>query len=398
MNDRFLQNNQEENQSFLKEIRLLLKNAGSVDIAVSYLKMSGWFHLKKYLHQIPVDKIRILATVQMCLTQPDVLLDAFNAGMLIRIYTGDRTYHPKVYIAQYENNTPGSAIVSSANISDSALRDGIEAGIRVSNPKIIRNLNRWFNQLFNGTESIKVDSDYIKMYEKQWNLAAQDRAKTVRRKRIVKIANNLDVDQVETLDDVFSTLKLPIGTLGFDHAGNNIRNLSRLKIVLDKYPKVSYKENSELHLLGFKNHNGLTTLGTTSKSCKTKESLAKVWCAWIKKTPDHKLLTLNPRLVGFKRAAARFWNLNSGVRSFFLDEITNSKSRAALQAIELLCNCGSLIHKMTLPELKVIAPAFLTGNKLPSSIKYAIEQYRANKGSRSWLTDDRRTVLLSWKK
>jgi hypothetical protein len=142
---------------------------------------------------------------------------------------------------------------------------------------------------------------------------------------------------------------------------------------------------------------GLTVLGVKMKRCRTPAAAAKLWTAWVKKTSDTVLGALNSRLGSFKRSAKRFWQLRPGVRAFFLREITNPEEREILQTIELCCNGSEVVESLSLNDFRVMAPFMLSGKKLSAFIRHAIADYLGNKGSRSWTSDDRRTVLTVWR-
>jgi hypothetical protein len=294
-------------------------------------------------------------------------------------------------------STQHVAIVGSANVSSSGLENGIEAGIRLAEPRLFRQLATWFDDLFRHRSTETVTEPFIDEYEKQWQRAARTRLplRQIARKRGAKPATPTPED-LDTLDDLFSTIRLPIGTLGFDHAGNNIRNLARLQDVLGRYPDINAKERSELRLLGFLLDGQLTTLGVKAQQRETPEAVAGLWASWIKATPDLELGDLNELLSSFKRAAGRFWRLKEDVRTYFLREVTNPDERETLQAIELCCSGSELVESFSLDDFRAVAPFVASGKKMTKFIRNAIANYRRNKGSRSWTSDDRRIVLNAW--
>ena len=397
MSNRFLHNGSPLGFQFKPDIIAAIRNARSIDIAVSYLQMSGWFMLQRDLRKIPSAQVRIVTTDQMNITQPAVLREALQLGIQIKCYCGSRVFHPKVYVFHGTTKSKNLAILGSANMSASGLENGIEAGVRTSDPVLFKRLTRWFDNLFRDPSAQNIDERFLENYEKRWKLAAQTRVQ-LRRIATVrpKSRDTPTPEDADTLDDVFSTISLPVGTLGFDHAGNNIRNLARLLDVLARYPNISYKEKSELHLLGFMRDGNLTSLGANAKRCRTAHALAKVWCSWVKNTPDVALDALNRHLTSFKRAANRFWRLKTDVRTYFLREIRNADERETLQAIELCCNGSMVVDSLTVNDFKTMAPLMLSGGGLSQFIKEAVADYLGNKGARSWTSDDRRTVLNAW--
>jgi HKD family nuclease len=398
MSSRFLQNAAPRDLAFKRDIIAAIKNAHSVDIAVSYLQMSGWFMLWRDLKRISPARVRVVTTDQMNITQPAVLNAALQSGIQLRCYRGSRVFHPKVFLIHGVTKSKDIAILGSANISGSGLENGIEAGVRISDPLFFKQLARWFNGLFRDPAAREIDKDFVEEYEKRWKRAARARVplRRISGGRVGQPVEPTPEDR-EILDDAFSTITLPVGTLGFDHAGNNIRNLSRLLDVIARYPRIGTKEASELHLLGFMEDGKLSTSGVKLKACRTVTAAAKIWTSWIKRTPDAVLDGLNNRLRGFKRAAKRFWLLKPEVRNFFLREITNPDERVTLQAIELCCNGSEVVESFLIADFRAMAPFMLNGVRLSEFIRHAVADYLSNKGSRSWTSDDRRVVLNSWR-
>ena len=398
MRNRFLHNGSPPGFDFKTDIIAGIRNAIAVDIAVSYLQMSGWFLLRDHLAEISRGSVRILTTDQMNITQPAVLKAALRLGVQVKCYCGRRVFHPKVFVFRGNANSRNLAILGSANISASGLEAGVEAGVRISNPLLFKQLGRWFDNLFHDPAAQMVDGRFIEDYDKRWKLAAQSRVRVMRiADEHAKRGKGPTPEIAETLDDVFSTIELPVGTLGFDHAANNIRNLKRLLAVLARYPHLSTKEKSELHLLGFMQDGKLLPLGIKVKSCRTRTAAADLWCSWVKKTPDLELNAINTKLASFKRAADRFWRLKPHVQTFFLREFTEPSQRKTIQAIELCCNGSAVVESLSVGDFTAIVPWVLSGNGLSEFIKKAVTDYRGNKGARSWKSDDRRVVLNAWR-
>jgi HKD family nuclease len=151
MSSEFVTNDRTQTATFLKALGKLLRSAAYADIAVSYVKTVGWDHLRRLLATsgIPNGNIRLMVTDQFGITQPQALKDAYESGVSVRNYVGDRVYHPKVYLASDSNQRPVGAIVGSANLSDSALTEGVEAGILLYDKAILKKLKSWFERLYN---------------------------------------------------------------------------------------------------------------------------------------------------------------------------------------------------------------------------------------------------------
>ena len=187
MSNRFLENSSPRRAAFKRDVIAAIRNARSVDIAVSYLQMSGWFMLRE-LEGIPPAQVRILTTDQMNITQPAVLNAALRLGIQIRCYRGNRVYHPKVYLIHGKTRTKNVAILGSANISGSGLENGIEAGIEIVDSLFFKRLARWFEGLFADPAAREIDERFIEEYKRRWKRAAKAR---VPLRRISQIRGDL---------------------------------------------------------------------------------------------------------------------------------------------------------------------------------------------------------------
>jgi len=400
MKNKLVMNMYGNTNSFGEVLKKTLENASRVDIAVSYLQMSGWHLLKKHFANVQPDNIRVLTTDQLGVTHPAVLSDAIRTGMQVKSYSGDNLYHPKVYLAYDSNKKPIRAVVGSANVSASGFATGIEAGIEVKDVALVRELQRWFDHFFADRLAKCVDQNFIRAYEARWKSSSANR---IRLRRLLmglhktrKSAKTPTTEDFDVLDDIFSAIRLPVATLGFDHAGNNIRNLRRLLEVLSRFPQVGDKERSELHLLGFLNGMGLTRLGLRVRGARSEREIARHWCHWVRTTSEKSLAERNPRLISFRRAANQFRELRPDVRRYFLKKITSAADRSLLQTIELLCNGSAAVQNLSIEDFRSLSKLSLNVESLPEFIGRAVSDYLTNKGSRSWTNSDRRVVLESY--
>ena len=106
----------------------IINQSESLSLAVSYIRMSGWKIFLDMAKHIPRDKIRIVCTEQLGVTDPDTIRDALAQKIRIRRYSGSRVFHSKLYIGHGEANTK-RFLIGSANLSDSALNSGVEVGV-----------------------------------------------------------------------------------------------------------------------------------------------------------------------------------------------------------------------------------------------------------------------------
>jgi hypothetical protein len=203
-------------------------------------------------------------------------------------------------------------------------------------------------------------------------------------------------EDVDTLEDVLATIQLPIGLLNIDYAGNNVRNVDKLREVLANPNKASGKQQSELKLLGFMLNGKLTALGRVAAAARTNAEVARLWCRWLKQTSDARLREINPRLLDAKRVLPQFWRLKRDVREYFLANARSPNERTTLQTIELLCNAREVVQGLSLDDIRTLSP-LLQSERVPDYIREEVEEYFDNKGQRSWNTDDRRVIPLAWK-
>ncbi len=274
---RWITNSGDLRTSIHDAIRSGLYKADRVDIAVSYVLLSGWELLEGRLAALGSGNVRMLITDQLAITQPEALRRALATGVSLRNFDG-RIYHPKVFLFYGKNGRPRAAVLGSANLSEPALTTSVEAGVLTTDRRLLSQLRRWFQDLFtDSNQTVEVDDALVDKIEVAWKRAAATRARASghhRQAERVKQSKELAPDEKEVLDDLFATIRVPIGVLSFDHAGNNVRNLQRAREVLRRYPKSNAKERSELHLLGFLADGQLTKLGQSAVGSASELGLA----------------------------------------------------------------------------------------------------------------------------
>lgn len=402
MSSRLVLNDSVRRTSFSTVLRQLLRDATALDLAVSYIQASGWDAIERLTTAIDPTKIRLLVTDQFGISHPDTLRKAKLSGAQVRAFVGGRLYHPKVYIVYDSVGRPSGAIVGSANLSGAALELSVEAGCLLISEESLTDVVNWFEQLFQDRDdTTDLDEAVLRRFDRAWRSGASSRVRIsrTRRKSLPKSARAAALaEDVEVLEDLFYTIKLPIGILSIDQAGNNIRNLTRLLEVIRRYPAIGPKERSELHLLGFLSDNRLTRIGNAAKKCKNEKDLAELWCEWVLREREEKLQSLNARIASFRRAATQFWNLHSDVREFFLANLQSRPRRNTLKVIELLCSGSDLVRDLELSDFESLAPVVSQAEQLPQFLRRPVLDYWDNKGSRSWSSNDRSILLTAWRK
>jgi HKD family nuclease len=403
-----LLNNFPSAMSFREALRDLLDGAISLELAVSYIQYGGLSLFQQETKNLAADKIRIVFTDQMGITQPSAIRHAIESKILIRNYTGSGTYHPKLYLAYDHLRHPIKFLVASSNLSSAAFSNSIEAGILGTDKNSLKIFSQWFDQLYR-SQSEEVTPDLLNKMEINWRRSAPKRVRTrLAERRLItpepKKILPIFPEDLDTLEDIFSTIKLPIGLLNLDYAGNNIRNLGDLKKVLNNWDHVRNisdkkynKQRSELKLLGFTKEHELTPLGKKALYAADVSEIAFLWCSWLQRANDSEIESFNDRLKAVKRVMGQFWQLKTEVRNFFLENINNHKEKPLLMAIEFLCNANEIVQELSLEDFKTLMPLLEQNERLPVHIQKAIKDYLDNKGSRGWEFPDRKIIPLAWK-
>src|SRR6266404_4454895 len=284
-------NNSKGSTTFHGALQELIEGAETLSVAVSYLQVSGWEFFRKNIPGLSLPKMRFLCTDQLSITQPEAVKRALASEVQIRNFSGNLTYHPKVFLAHKANGRPTRFLLGSANLSTSAFSKSIEAGVLSEEPKAVDTLSRWFDDLFN-RRSVAFTPKLLNEMDVKWRLAAAERAKN-RLRTLRTLAEEADAEVIppepedaETLEDVLATIQLPIGLLNMDYAANNVRNIDHLRKVLANPGEANAKQQSELKLLGFMLHGKLTELGRAAAAARTNMDVAVLWCRWLKRTPN----------------------------------------------------------------------------------------------------------------
>lgn len=403
-------NGDEHTTSFKQALAEVAQGAETLSLAVSYLQVGGWELFRQHTPEINLPKMRIVCTDQMGITPPAAVKRVHESGAQIRNYNGSATYHPKVYLAHDKSGKPTRFLLGSANLSSSAFTKSVEAGVISADGAGLNTLNSWFNDLFSN-RSAEFTPETLQEMEAKWKVAASYRARTrmrVRRGVIIPVpeAVSVESEDIDALEDVFATLKPPIGLLNMDYAGNNIRNVERVREVLNDWDTVITdsapahgKHRNELKLLGFAQGKVLTDLGIKARAANNIEEIAILWAQWLQRTPDSDLTEINSKLPITKRVFRQFWRLKDEVRDYFLNhaERPSDAVRPTLQVIELLCNASDVVQDFTLEDIETLVPLIRRPEAIPEFIRDDVHGYLVNKGTRSWDTPDRRILPLAWR-
>lgn len=384
----------------------LTSGADTLSVAVSYIQRGGWDLLRRRISGLSLAKMRMVCTDQFGITQPAAVSRALVSGVQVRNFSGNTTYHPKVYLAHDGRGRPIRFLVSSDNLSFSAFTNSVEAGMLGADPTGLRTLNEWFDDLFQN-RSAQFTPEHLRQMEERWRVAATRRTRArLRLRRGLVIPPGvarvpLEAEDLDALEDVFATIQLPIGLLNMDYAGNNIRNVGRVREVLAEWNTISKamskgKQRNEMKLLGFAEGRDLTPLGRAAAAAGSREEVARLWCAWLQQTPDAELVGINSRLLAAKQVFTQFWRLQPEVRNYFLANAESPADRQTPQTIELLCNARDVVQEFSLDDIRALPPLLEQPRRLPDFIRKALADYNENKGARGWNYPDRRIVPFAW--
>ena len=384
--------------SVKRRLAELIRNADAVDMAVSYVQVSGWKEIAPLLKGIDPKRIRVVCTDQLGITHPDAVRMVQAAGVSIRRYSGHPIYHPKVYLA-HRREAPTSFMIGSANLSRSALTQSVE--VAMGGVDDDQTLKRWFDDLFANRTDV-FDEARLKMMAQANAARVRAQLKVARQLAGVPAAANTPelIDQAELLDSVFTRVPKVIATLGFDHAGNNVRNLGYAMAVVGQATPWDSKQRSEMNLLGLGQSGSPTRLGLAVAGAPTPNEAATRWVNWVKAAPDAELASIGKlrRLVSAKRAIENFWKMDTEVQTYFLNNAENPAGdvRPVLQTIELLANCGPIARRLRLDDIRTLSTQLRDLTALPPDVADSIRDYLDNKGRRNWEFPDRRLIPLAW--
>ena len=395
-------NKHEGATNFKQALHELADGADTLSVAVSYLQVSGWELFHHHTSKLDQNKMRIVCTDQLGITHPAAVQRAISSGVQVRNFTGSGIYHPKVYLAHDRTGKATRFLLGSANLSTSAFTSSVEAGVLSEETVGLKTLHGWFNELFEKRTEAFTPERLRKMEEKWKSLAAARLLSRLQlhQKKIDKPKSKpepVGPEDIDTLEDVFATIQLPIGLLNMDYAGNNVRNLAKLREVLASPARATGKQQSELKLLGYMRGGNLTELGRAAAALTSNEAVARLWCQWLQRTPNDELEAINSKLLIAKRVFPQFWRLKEDVRTYFLDHAQNPEDRRTLQTIELLCNARDVVQDLSLENMRTLSNLLGDIQRVPDYIRLDVMDYFENKGTRSWSTADRRVLPEAWK-
>lgn len=149
-----------------------LDRAKGADLCVAFVRTSGLDLIVEHLRDT-LDRggtIRLLTGDYLDITEPEALLRLtdLDGNLELRIFeTSQVAFHPKGYLFHFLDGT-ATAVIGSSNLSDSALRRGIEWNHRVvtsADPEAIAEVQQSFNHLFYHPATRAITQEWIQQYK-----------------------------------------------------------------------------------------------------------------------------------------------------------------------------------------------------------------------------------------
>lgn len=164
-----------DNEDFLTELRRAIKRAVEINFIVSFLLESGVRLIIEDLIEAKKrgSKIRIVTGRYLNITQPSALYlirQALGNYVDLRFYKfEEKSFHPKAYIFEYENDD-GEVFIGSSNISEQALCGGIEWNYKIEKKTNYDDFLFFKNEFLNifHNQSIEVTDKVLKEYSHKW--------------------------------------------------------------------------------------------------------------------------------------------------------------------------------------------------------------------------------------
>ena len=140
-------------------IKRCVRNADSIDAAVSYVKMSGVNILLDYLRG--GKNIRLLCSMDMGITDPQAVQKLIGIGAQVRVCELKKgTFHSKMWI--FGNSNKWQCLIGSSNLTYSAMFDNVETGVLINaggeyNNNFIKQARQYFEDIWRSSENVNED-------------------------------------------------------------------------------------------------------------------------------------------------------------------------------------------------------------------------------------------------
>ncbi|RID83487.1 DNA helicase [Peribacillus asahii] len=155
-----------------KHILEHIETATSINILTSFIMKSGVRYLHKALKEAAERgvEIKICTGDYLFITQPEALdlLLSIDDTIEIRLWKSNGTsFHPKAYL--FEGDEKECLFVGSSNLSKSALMNGVEWNIAVSNEKeVFKEAMNQFTNTFYASQTVPLNRETLKLYQQRY--------------------------------------------------------------------------------------------------------------------------------------------------------------------------------------------------------------------------------------
>lgn len=156
----------------LPHLLTLLDDAEAVDIAVAFAFESGVRLIEEHLRDVLErgGKVRVLTGDYLGATEPTALyrLLDLQGNVELRVFeSGRASFHPKAYVVRQDAGS-GTAFVGSSNLTETALRHGVEWNYRVITSRDeagFGDVVRAFDELWRHPSVQPLDAEWVREYE-----------------------------------------------------------------------------------------------------------------------------------------------------------------------------------------------------------------------------------------
>lgn len=170
----------------IEKLKEHIETSSTIYILTSFVMKSGVEAIKEPLKQAAERgaDIKICAGDYLYVTQPDALreLTSIHPNIEVRLWKSNGiSFHPKAYL--FEDKSDGYFIIGSSNLSRSALTSGIEWNIglhKCVEETVFAEVMSEFLTLFYAEQTVQVNEETLKEYEKQYDDYHQRHSNLVR--------------------------------------------------------------------------------------------------------------------------------------------------------------------------------------------------------------------------
>lgn len=174
-------------EALLDEISMAIEQSSSIYILTSFVMKSGAELLQEPLKMALARgaEVKICAGDYLYVTQPDALKWLFELDERIEVRlwrSNGRSFHPKAYMFQY-NESEGSLVIGSSNLSRSALTSGVEWNLAMASEASRETFQKAideFMKLFLDEQTVPVNVETIADYNRLFEQYHQENPDLVR--------------------------------------------------------------------------------------------------------------------------------------------------------------------------------------------------------------------------